>query len=577
MKYLKKILIIYLFPLASYAAPVLNYSYLTINNFQNSLYIPTNTTVNVFNSGWTAISGTGQLGVDGILNGMTVDLTGGVLYGTGTVNVWGQVANENGIVVPGSGKQAGNLTITGDYNQTNGTLLIPIDATGASRLIVGGTANLSGSLRGALLNGFTPVKGTQYTILTANSVQGQFTGTPAFITPVLFLNPQYTSNSVNVIVTRNYLNPFLIASLSANQVRVLSTLNNLSQRSLPANSDFNTVLSAFDALPTNQAVANALTHIEPISSNVLLNMAVTDMTYRSLFLNKNLQPVAPCFNQYQAGNVNVILAGNFYDGNATEGLEENRYDLRGEGEVLGISYALNSQASIGLLAQLNQARANLETGSTVDEKGTLVAPYFLYQTREWYANALIGYAHHTYHLNREIMFGTINRTATAQPDGNEWVSYVGAGYDFFPAKPWSVGPDVSLQYVNLALPGYTEQGANALDLAVASQNEYSLRSNLGGHVTYQTMLGEQQFIPSLSAAYVHEFANQPNMNFAFVEANNTNTSLSVQTVERNFLLLDAGFQIANQHAWRIFCNYTAQIDSRRFINGAEVEGRWEIN
>lgn len=115
--------------------------------------------------------------VDGALtvNSGSVALSGGTLGGSGQVN--SAVGNTAGTVAPGS--SAGQLTIAGTYNQSAaGAFAVEIGGytPGAEhdRLVVTSTATLAGTLKVARINGFIPLAGDQFTVLTAATRLGQF-------------------------------------------------------------------------------------------------------------------------------------------------------------------------------------------------------------------------------------------------------------------------------------------------------------------------------------------------------------------------------------------------------------------
>ncbi|QJW97713.1 beta strand repeat-containing protein [Frigoriglobus tundricola] len=99
------------------------------------------------------------------------------LIGPGTVN--GNVAN-SGLVDPGSAGAPGQLTINGSYSQSGtGTLQIQLGGTtpgtgGYDQLVVNGAVALDGTLSVALVNGFVPQSGQQFSFLTDSSESGTF-------------------------------------------------------------------------------------------------------------------------------------------------------------------------------------------------------------------------------------------------------------------------------------------------------------------------------------------------------------------------------------------------------------------
>src|SRR5262245_22721692 len=110
----------------------------------------------------------------------TVDLSGGVLNGSGQVTTTGGLTN-NGLVDPGAASP-GILTILGNYTQTaSGSLAVTLKGTvagvGYDQLVVNGQVTLAGSLTATL--GFPSATGNVYRILDNDgfdSFAGAFAG-----------------------------------------------------------------------------------------------------------------------------------------------------------------------------------------------------------------------------------------------------------------------------------------------------------------------------------------------------------------------------------------------------------------
>ena len=66
------------------------------------------------------------------------------------------------------------------------------------------------------------------------------------------------------------------------------------------------------------------------------------------------------------------------------------------------------------------------------------------------------------------------------------------------------GPTASLQYTNVYLDGFREQGSLA-PLFIHSDSEESLRTDIGFRASYQWQVGTVAIEPFLKAAWEHEF------------------------------------------------------------------------
>jgi outer membrane autotransporter protein len=116
----------------------------------------------------------------------------------------------------------GTLAVQGNYTQTGGLLQFQLAPTSAGLVAVNNTATLGGTLAAFVTPGLYSLA-TQYTLLTAGAINGQFT--QFLSTPSAFLSlsgPSYTATTVAVTLTRT---PFgAVPGLSANQRAVGNAL-----------------------------------------------------------------------------------------------------------------------------------------------------------------------------------------------------------------------------------------------------------------------------------------------------------------------------------------------------------------
>jgi T5SS/PEP-CTERM-associated repeat protein len=152
------------------------------------------------------VAGTGQLTVS---NGGVVSAGGLLAVGPrGTVQGNSVVAADvrnGGTIAPGVANSIvfneflGSLRIGGDFRQTaGGTFDVEVGSTTLhDRLVVDGTATLAGVLRPTLVNGFTPVPGDRFTVLSSSARTGTVI-TPPTLGPVAGprLVPIYTPTDV---------------------------------------------------------------------------------------------------------------------------------------------------------------------------------------------------------------------------------------------------------------------------------------------------------------------------------------------------------------------------------------------
>jgi outer membrane autotransporter protein len=184
-------------------------------------------------SAWTltgnttfATSGTVQAGVLTVGGDLTSPLfsilSGGTLTGTGKIIATGGVSNGGTIRV-----DAGEtLTITGALTQSGtSTFAVGITPASAGLLSVSGAANLGGSALSVLAGAGTFAPHTSYTILTAASVSGTFSG---FTSSSPFLTPSVVYNPASVVLTLDRsLASFASAGNTPNEIASGAALDTL--------------------------------------------------------------------------------------------------------------------------------------------------------------------------------------------------------------------------------------------------------------------------------------------------------------------------------------------------------------
>jgi autotransporter-associated beta strand protein len=202
----------------------------------------------------------------GSLGGSVTVRNGGLVAGHGTIG--GSLANSSGVVA--STGALVPLTIGGNYFQgSGGTLLVGLSPTAATKLAVGGSAFLSGTLDIATATG-SYVPFSRFVILTAGSgVDGTFSQiTGSF--PPLPLTVLYQQNAVDL-----QLGGF--TGITANENAVANVLN----AAFPtATGDFATVLDRAVALPA----AEMQQALSSFGGQLYGNLAEISLQDRRLFL-----------------------------------------------------------------------------------------------------------------------------------------------------------------------------------------------------------------------------------------------------------------------------------------------------
>jgi autotransporter-associated beta strand protein len=271
-------------------------------------------------------------------------------------------------------------------------------------------------------------------------------------------------------------------------------------------------------------------------------------------------PSAHPWNVFVSGN--VVLAQSYSDPSA--GLSHT--DATTSGVQLGADYRIGSNFIVGGMLGYGHTDATLDSlGSSASVDTYSPAIYAAYSNGGWYANALASYGFANYDQSRKVAIGAFNGTAQSSPDGDQIVGNLDGGYDFHRGA-WTFGPTGGVQYVHLDVNSFTESGLPGADLAVDQNQADSLRSRLGGEVSYAFQDGGLIFTPHFNASWQHEFLDQGRgitSQFDGVGAG----SFVVRTANpsRDSALMDLGLDAQIDETWTVFADYLVQAGQANYF------------
>jgi outer membrane autotransporter protein len=441
-------------------------------------------------TGMTAVDA-GTLALNGSVDGNATVAAGATIMGSGTV---GGNLGVAGTIAPGN--SIGTFTVGGNYSQSAGsTYTVEVNAAGQSdRIVVTGSAALAGSVAVQAQSGIYQ-RNTRYTILTAGgSITGTYSGVTsnfAFLTPSL----GYSSNAVTLML-QSTSTSFQDGARTGNQRAVGAALD---QASPTATGDFADVLNTLYGLSTSQGpqVLNTLggqTYSGLGSMLVLGSQAFMNgfqlqagggggSTYQALKADDGEScdtacDVEPLWGAW-GGGVGAFgtVAG---DANAAG----TTYTLGGF--MAGLDRKLAPTFRAGVATGFNAANLYANGLPGTGTSNTLqVALYGAYLQDAFYLDALAGYAHSDNRMTRPIVIpGLPYRSAQGYTTANTFFGQLEAGYKLVIAPSFGgfATPFARLQASTSTQDGFSETGADSLNLTVAAQTTQSLRTVTGAQL-----------------------------------------------------------------------------------------------
>ena len=516
----------------------------------------------------------GIIFVNGTLtgNGTLLNNTSGFLGGSGTVS--GNFIN-SGLASAGDG--VGTINITGSFTQTaTGTLGVEIgSAVNYDKLNVTGTAVLNGSLKAVFTGGYVP-EGNQFFsgVLTATGgITGVFSNID-YLTPTLSLKALYNSNSVDLFVQRDYVSSGL--DLTYNQQAVGNMLQGITG---VTSGDMNDALNSIDHLGTSSAVRDAFQQISPDKAAAFSTLAFTNSALQFHALSNRLNSIrfadfgipgtgkgfaldysgggslmltsAPSSNSARdldgkpsfdfpgsnSGHSGIYIEPGLARCWQNTTANQTGFDFTMGGFTAGADFHVMEDLLTGIASGYTRTASDFSnSGGSIDANSIPLNLYAAYIPKPFYAFGSAGYTLSLFDLERDLNFGGIARTAASSTTGHQFNAYGEAGYDF---KMGSLvlTPNATLAYSRLWVDGFSENGADSLNLTFADQSAESLQTGLGGRITLPFEACELKIFPQVFASYQHEFSNDSRgLDARLTQAGNTFT-FRTDELNRDFALV----------------------------------------
>ncbi len=541
--------------------------------------------------------GTGTLTIAG-----TAAYTGSTTVSDGTMLVTGSIASSSGLTIESAGTTRGTgvlpaTTVNGVLWPGNGgigTLTVRdalifggggqyrIDATAQSasltNVVAGksgtGTMTLGGTVNLQLAAG-NYVSRPTFTILNA---AGGRTGTFASATSnYAFLQPTLSYDADNAYVT---VAPggFAQGAQTPNQAAVGRALDS---GAAGASGDFANVVGAFSLLSADQA-PGAFNQVSGQNYAAFGSAAVRSA---QLFMANFSQQAGGGQTVGGGGGSGRIALAEACDsacdisgprwgawGGAFGGVGTLAGDANSSGvnfNIAGFSAGLDrrfgSSLQLGLTLGYSGSTQYLQTlsgvGTTNSVQGGL---YGTYSIGNLYLDLLAGYARGDSRQVRPISVpGLATRTANGQTSANQFFGQFEGGYRFDLGGRFEpfVTPFAKLQGSSSYQAGFTETGADSLDLTVAGQSTNSLRSVIGGQFGGRIDMGWREKLGLvLRLGWGHEFADTTRpVTASFVGAPSSPFSVTGAAAPRDGALLGLAANTAIAASTSVYFRYDGEL------------------
>ncbi|MFZ5802455.1 MAG: autotransporter outer membrane beta-barrel domain-containing protein [Candidatus Omnitrophota bacterium] len=492
------------------------------------------------------------------VSGGTLTLNHDVFATTLTVDA----ANTGGTLTPGAGRTiTGNLTLANSGILNLGTNTLTLDGTGIYTQSAGTTLNLNiintttfGNIAvaGTATNGNASVAtGSTINVTVADNyllsgtafriIDG--TGGAGVLVPTTITDDSYvidfigSSSNGDLVLTVSRTNSYDNAAGSGNSGAVGAALE---AGGTGAVGDFLYILSILDSMVSGTEIDDALQQMDPDNSGgslagtyALLNQLLNAIGNRLGFARNGFVGGG---NGFSSGDM-FQGTGFWMQGMGNHAKQDTRkgvpgYQANTFGTAAGIDKQLSDHFRGG--AAFGYSYANVNSKDTGRPRtginsfqGTL---YGSYDPREqkapeegtqataketdrnyYYVDGILAFAHNEYESVRDIDFSNVLRHAYADYSGQQYAGKLESGYTFIfeRTQALEVTPIASLEYSYLYTHGYTETGADSLNLKVEGEGYHALEQGLGMKFAYpfrSKKIGT--LIPAVKGMWLYDYIGE---------------------------------------------------------------------
>jgi uncharacterized protein with beta-barrel porin domain len=468
---------------------------------------------NITINGGSGATGT-LTGYGGTGKGSIIFTSGDLLFSSGSLLLNDDASFAAGHGVTNSGSNltvTQQVSITGDYTQTGGALVIGVTSTGGGELVVSGTASISGGSVSLSAIGGTLGATTTYT-LVHSGILSTYTGLTVSVPTGYTQTTTIMGTDLIVTLTSDGSRTYrAIGSMAGgNGGAVGAALDSLTA-SGSTSTDLQSILNTIGGLSSTSAQAQAIQQLAPSQSTPSSQMAfiASQLVTGAVEQHQQLAMAFDAMSGKAAGSDSYRNAmwGQFLGGGAWRGstADSAGYHMREVGLATGVDHSFSENLLGGVAFSWVRAYASASgtsaTNATMDK--FMLIGYGSHRLGQLVFDGQTGLGYDQFHQERRIAF--LGRTATADFGGLEFLLRGRVGYDIPLADGVTATPLVGMTFLRSDVGGYTETGAGAANLTVRRNGANSLAHDVGFKVGWILDTAWGQLRPEVRAEWVHDY------------------------------------------------------------------------
>ncbi len=444
--------------------------------------------------------------------GTITNTTSNLSFGTGLLLLNDNINVGSNHTVSNTGarlKLSNAISISGNYSQTGGGLVIVASTSSDyAYLTVGGSATVTNTA--ITISGSGLTAGETFTIVRPGT-SGTYSNDLASVSGTAGLGALVSTSGNDLVVTLYSSSYYTVGQNAGSNAAGMGAALDALVASASVSSDMQSILSSIGSLPSTggQALAIKELGLAQMPPAALMGFAAANLTSGVVAQH---QQTAMAYNPAigkaagSDGQRNVLW-GQMMGGGATRDgtADADGYRTKQFGFASGVDHMIDDNLMGGMALSWVRGFADASGGSdtsSIFDSYQLTA-YGTWRLDRLFVDGQAGVGLNHFHQKRDIDF--LNRTATADFDGEQYLFRAQTGYDIPLTGGVLVTPLGGLTFVRGVTDGYTESGAGAANLTVDRNTSDSLAHNLGGQLSSAANTEWGRLTYALRMEWVHDY------------------------------------------------------------------------
>lgn len=526
-------------------------------------------------TGATTVSA-GKLLVNGSLSSSGVTVANGAVFG-GNATISNLTVQSGGSLSPGN--SIGTTTVSGNLTLNPGsTTVIEIQQTQSDRIIVGGTADIAGTLQLVALG--SPYSfGTPYTFLTATGGLTDTFGTVSTSGSFglgVTSNVTYNGTSASVTLTAGSLTQ-VASNLSANTPSNVLAVATAMDRAVANGADSSAFFQVYNQ-PTQETLRSA---VNSLSGEVHATASAMSFQASDQFLRIMLSPAGAS----QKTKIETELGTTFWsagfgqtgrvDGDAATG--SSRQSHSDWNIAFGMDAPVYEETIVGFAVSAGSSQTAL--ASNLGRADADIMQIGVYGTTKLDSFSL-GFAGSWSNLNVDTSRAVPtlgSGMVEADYRTNTWSARTEAAYQALTVtESFTVSPFAAIQAHIADIPGFVESvngSSAAYALTVNETDNRFVRGELGMRVDLTSIGADGAGAVYANAAWAHYFVNDASASAALVGLNGSDFTVEGARYSQNSALLGLGANFAITPSTSFAAELNAEISTRQTTFGGNAKLR----